>query len=707
MAEKFSIEISAKDNYTQALTTMRNANRAFGNDLTGLSQKLEALNEAKYTLKVDTDKAYAALEKAQKKFDATGKAADRASVEMAMKDYGTAKRNLDLLSEGADQTEKTMMSMTGAIEKADNRASKSTFGKLAQSGLGQMAIDTATNAIGTFASSAYGSKTGNMVSSVVSGAASGAMMGSVVPGIGTAIGTIVGGISGAINAGLQDFKDQDEAFKAVVKDRYDSAMQTQQDALANGTTVAAAREQDRLRFSTVLGGEDNADQFLSGITDFAEKTPYDYSQLTAISGALLNYGYKQDEIIPLLTKVGDAGSALGLSADDRNGLVEALADMRSTGTVGQNDLAPFLKEGIDVWKYLAESSGKTETEVQNLALKGKLSGKDAAEAIANGMGREYSGGMEKQSQTYAGLQENLQEAQNSIDAAMGEGYTEERKEGVQKKISSLNGSTGDALKEAYAMEGKFQASLENQQDELEQNALAGVVSGTITGNFSDENKGRLQELAADYQKSVQAGKTGDKEAELQAERDIEEAKIIAANEYKATDGYKLQLASDLELAGRIRDDTQMHNEYWQTGYVWGQVLSRGLADGEEADVDSALNPDLASDRIKNAVTKSGLKVPNYDTGLGFQNMAALGIPAVPGQKVPGQATGMNRVPYNNFPALLHEGEMVLTGVEARSGSALPGVTVTGNTFNVRGESDIDAIASQLFDKMQRAAAVTP
>lgn len=706
MAEKISIAISAKDSYTQALTAMRDWNREFGDDLDGLSRKLNALNETRFSLKVDTGRAYAALEKAQKKFDATGEAADRAKLEVAFKDYGNAKGDLDLLSESADQTRQSMISMTGAIEKADNRASESSFGKLVRSGLGQTVIDTTANAVGTFAASAYGSKAGSMASGIFGGVASGALMGSVAGLPGAAVGAVIGGISGAVNAEVQDFKDQDEAFRSVVKEDLDTVTRERENSLANGTSVAASREQDRLRFSTLLGGEDKADRFLSGITGFASKTPYGYSQLTALSGELLNYGYRQDEIIPLLTKVGDAGSALGMSAGDRNGLVEALAGLRSAGAVGQNDLAPFLKQGIDVWKYLADSSGKTEAEVQDLVSKGRFSGSKAAEAIAGGMGREYSGGMEKQSQTYSGLQENLQEAQDSVDAARGEGYTGERKEGIQKKISSLNGSTGDALKEAYAMEGKFQASLENRQDELEQNALAGVVSGTVKGEFSGENKARLQELAADYKKSTQLAKGGDEEAELQAERDIEEAKIIAANEYKATDGYKLQLASDLELAGRIRDDTKMQKEYWQTGYVWGQILSQGLAGGEEADVDSALKPDLYSDRIKNAVKQSGLKVPNYDPGLGFQNME-LGNPAISGRKVSENATGLNRVPYNNFPALLHEGETVLTGAEARSGAARPGVTVTGNTFNVRRESDIDAIASQLFDKIRRAAAVTP
>lgn len=69
------------------------------------------------------------------------------------------------------------------------------------------------------------------------------------------------------------------------------------------------------------------------------------------------------------------------------------------------------------------------------------------------------------------------------------------------------------------------------------------------------------------------------------------------------------------------------------------------------------------------------------------------------------ASGLGRVPYDEFPALLHTGERVLTAAEARSYGAGGGganVTVSGNTFVVRQESDIDAIAAALLEKLQLA-----
>lgn len=71
-----------------------------------------------------------------------------------------------------------------------------------------------------------------------------------------------------------------------------------------------------------------------------------------------------------------------------------------------------------------------------------------------------------------------------------------------------------------------------------------------------------------------------------------------------------------------------------------------------------------------------------------------------------KASGIDNVPYNQYPASLHKGEAVLTRGEAdeyrreRDGKGSSGsVTITGNTFVIREEADIDKIARQLAREM--------
>ena len=72
------------------------------------------------------------------------------------------------------------------------------------------------------------------------------------------------------------------------------------------------------------------------------------------------------------------------------------------------------------------------------------------------------------------------------------------------------------------------------------------------------------------------------------------------------------------------------------------------------------------------------------------------------------ASGLTRVPYDNYPALLHQGERVLTAQETRQADRASGgiqVTITGNTFSVRSEQDAENLAKLIVEKIKQAALV--
>ena len=74
----------------------------------------------------------------------------------------------------------------------------------------------------------------------------------------------------------------------------------------------------------------------------------------------------------------------------------------------------------------------------------------------------------------------------------------------------------------------------------------------------------------------------------------------------------------------------------------------------------------------------------------------------------GHASGLTRVPYDNYPALLHQGERVLTAQETRQADRASGgiqVTITGNTFSVRSEQDAENLAKLIVEKIKQAALV--
>lgn len=707
MGRDISIAISAKDNFSQAITTMKNSNQSFNKDLTGLQTKLNELNRTKILLKVDTDKAKTALKEAEKQFEKTGDAADKLNLELANSNYENARRNLSLVSDNAKQAEKDIKSLTNAVSKSENKASKSSsssssstsgiLNSLAASGATALIGNTISDVASTYVSSAFGSETGTLISSTLSSAATGAAIGTAIaPGIGTAIGALGGALLGYVQGENSIYENKDSAFKSYVTEAYSGAYDTQNNSLTSGTSIAATRESNKISFSTLLGGDDKADEFLSSLTDFAESTPFEYDDLTTISKTLLAYGYKQDELLPLLEKVGDAGSALGMSTEDMTYISTALGRMQSTGKTTLEYLNPLLERGIDVWSYLAEASGKTKKEVQQMVSDGLVPGEEAAAAIADYMGADFLGNMEKQSQTYSGLVSTLEDAQAALDNAMGEGYNNTRKEGLQEQIDFLSGDSGAEMQEAYSRIGEWKASLENLSEQYQRDAIDSIMSGTIADSFNESGqKEALERLAqeyaqaqAEYNESMEIGDTeGAQEAGSEMGRVLAEAQVIATNEYNASEGAQLLMESNKTLAENIKNDTAAQEEYWNAGYTMGQQFTKGLA--------SAMSN--KTNTVSKETTNSWT-AQDYTVTFGAGDTSQLST-------FSGHAYGLNYVPYNNYPALLHEGERVLTASESRNyGSSNP-ITITGNNFTVREEADIQKIASEIGREMIEALAL--
>lgn len=595
MGRDISIAISARDNFSNAITTMTNATRAFEKGIPGLQSKLDALNKTKVTLKVDVDKLKKELKDAEKQFAKTGDEADKLRLELANADYENARRNLSLVSDNAKQAEKDIRSLTNAVSKTENRASSSKksmdgiIGSLAASGAASIVGNVLSDIANVGVSSAFGSEVSNIFGSALSTAGMGAAIGTAIaPGIGTAIGAALGAGVGIIQGATKNFEMQDNAFKSYYQDQYNTVLQTQTDAQTKGSAIASIREQDKISFSTLLGGNQQATKFLKDLTQFATETPFEYDDLTAVGKTLLAYGYKQDELLPLLTKVGDAGSALGMGMDDMKEVATALGRMQVTDKTTLKYLNPLLERGIDVWSYLAEASGKTKQEVQEMVEKGLVPGGEAAKAIADYMGADYAGNMEEQARTYSGLISALSDAQNEIDNAMGLGYNTTRKTGIQEQADWLSGDSGEKMKQAYNKIGQWKASLENLSEEYQRDALESVMTGVISNSFANsDQKGALEKLAKEYTliqaDYYDASKSGNKEKMQEAGatmgRILAEAEAIAQNEYNASEGAQLLLKTNKTLADNLKNDAGLKESYWDAGYEMGVQFSKGMISG--------------------------------------------------------------------------------------------------------------------------------
>ncbi|SER87280.1 phage tail tape measure protein [Psychrobacillus sp. OK032] len=113
----------------------------------------------------------------------------------------------------------------------------------------------------------------------------------------------------------------------------------------------------------------------------------------------------------------------------------------------------------------------------------------------------------------------------------------------------------------------------------------------------------------------------------------------------------------------------------------------------------------------------GVKVPDWFSKVGGKAVEFAG------NLLPGHYNGLERVPYDNYVARLHQGERVLNRFEAddydrvMSGVSYGGamaptgggnseggrgdISISGNTFHVRQESDIEAVAMEIARLIER------
>ena len=174
--------------------------------------------------------------------------------------------------------------------------------------------------------------------------------------------------------------------------------------------TASAAETTEISFTTMLGSEEAALSMMEELADFAAHTPFELSGLQTATRQLLAYGFTAEDVIPMLTAVGDATAALGTGQAGIESVTRALGQMQTRGKVSAEEMLQLTEAGIPAWEYLAEAIGTDTAGAMEAVSKGAVSASDGIAALTKGMEHDFGGMMEEQSKTVAGLMSNLSDA---------------------------------------------------------------------------------------------------------------------------------------------------------------------------------------------------------------------------------------------------------------------------------------------------------
>ncbi len=700
--EGISVYISVKDGASQVLATIGDKTKALDKETQQLAQSQESLRKSnepliqkQQALKIALEKSIATVKEAKAAFhtfgdeaseawDLAGAISEQDDLRRALKETeDQIKGNIKAHNEMRESIRKGAMQEPGGGDGKQTSLTSLAKGIMAGQ-VGQLLSSSLGGAAEAWMTSAIGTPEAAMISDTVSQVISGAMAGSILGWQGALAGAGLGFFSGLLSGKTRVFEEEDAVFKEYYSALADQVNSSTESMITSGSAIAGGREQTRMAFAKRLGGEDEARDYLSKVEQMAARTNYSYDEITGYSKLLLN-SYQADETLGILQTLSDATAGLNLSSSDVNMMISGLSRMRTTGKATQEYLNYFRERGVDVDQALAGDLGVDKSKISDMVTKGQISGVDAAQAILEFMNQEFGGLSDDLAGTYDAMADNLGDIKASLEAAGGEGYNQTRKGGIDEEMEAYSGALGEALKEINTISGQNQAYLENLSEQYQREALSAVLLGGKTTVFDPEQQAALEELRASFLAASAEYEEGSQEAGLKMEAVKEEAQALATAAYESSDLVNTLHGTQLDQISAIRENTAA-----LTGWKYSYELSMEQSKGQKALGGTRQDAGYGDYRDINSSNASPI------------------MAAVNGEKMYGYAYGLDRVPYDDFPALLHEGERVLTAREARAqdsaGSPAPiAITITGNSFTGGGEEMAEQLAEVLARKLEQAA----
>lgn len=747
-----SVYFTIKDGASAVLSSIGDKTRALDKETQQLAQATQALSahnksllESQTRLQSELTAAARKVKEAQKAYSEYGDELSKANLDTAIENQAALKQELTEVNSQLNSNKKTYNEYIETIRKG-NVSSGGSSGTGAQTTLATMAKGLATGQIGQMAASALGdylsqglssaigvpeaSLVSNTLSNAISGVAAGAIAG--LPGM--IIGGLVGAGSGMLSGHTEIQEAKDDAFKKYYAGLYEDVNAATEEMLSSGSVTAGSREQTLLAFAKRLGGRAAAENYLARVQDFAGETNYDYDEITGYSKLLMN-SYDPNAVFGVLKSLSDATAGLSLSDSDVETMISGLNRMRTTGKATTEYLNFFSERGVDVYSALSGALGVDKNSIAEMVSGGEITGEFASQAILDYIDSTFGGLSEELMGTYDALGNNLEDIMTSIDAAGGESYNEMRKEGLEADIEAYGGALGEAMAEMNRIYGENAAYLENLSGQYQREALSAVLMGSETTLYSDEQKGQLEAMRVAYLEAKEAYENGDQAAGIRMQQEVENAEVLATAAYDSSDAAQDLASAERDQIAAIRENTAGLASATEA-YLTSQEFSKGMgstivfmnAQGERTSgiMNSIGNAVMAGvfgyayglervpydnfpallhegEQVLTASEARSLRENQESYMLSYEG----DLHEWPTADFVSHAYGLERVPYDDYPALLHEGERALTAADVRSQSeaSVINISVTGNNFSGADSDMADRVAETIVRKLEQAAFV--
>ena len=213
-----------------------------------------------------------------------------------------------------------------------------------------------------------------------------------------------------------------------------------------GADFNQAMEKYRVAYTNMLGSAEQAQAVLNQIKQDVAHTPLNVDSLVQANQLLISAGVDAGKARSTILALGDAVSATSGGNDALSRMAANLQQIKNVGKASAADIKQFAMAGIDIYGILADYTGKSTAEVQNMTISYDLL--TAALQKASEEGGRYYNAMETQSQTMSGRIETLKDNWSQLLGTLTEGLTE-----TEGKLVTAASGWVQRLQEAFETSG--------------------------------------------------------------------------------------------------------------------------------------------------------------------------------------------------------------------------------------------------------------
>lgn len=210
-----------------------------------------------------------------------------------------------------------------------------------------------------------------------------------------------------------------------------------------GISYNAQIEKYTTGFTNMLGSAQAALEAMQAIQEDAARTPFDVASLTQANQLLISAGENAAYSRKVINALGDAVSATGGGNAELSRMAANLQQIANVGKASAIDIKQFAYAGINIYQILADYTGKSVQEVQNMTISYDLLSQALIAASEEG-GRYYNA-MDTQSQTMNGRISTLKDNVSQL-AGLLTGNLTNALGGVISKLNEMVIAAQDAYK---------------------------------------------------------------------------------------------------------------------------------------------------------------------------------------------------------------------------------------------------------------------